>query len=205
MRPRNAASPSESSLATLPQDDLRWLRVAIPYLSSSNGWQGTLAESRSRALRDDTTVITKPSTTVVKPTANNTPSTNTGVTAPYRGGYSYYPLTTASGQPNYYPSYYTSTSAASTGTASHSPYPYPAWGYNYPSPGQKGSMSSYPTYYPMNSPATQRAVANTTKAVAQQQANGWPGSALPVHMRRSVATTPSTPLKQVQNAPSTTT
>lgn len=197
---------------SLSEIDFRQLRTIIPR-QCMHGWQGTLVETRTKALRDDTTVISKPGTTNSKPTASTTSSTTgTTASASYRG-YPYYPIPPAGNQANYYPSFYPNTASTTPGTpaTSSAPYPYPAWNYTYAG-GQKTSNTTTPTilpnynpsYYPTSSLAAPRAVANTAKATAQAPANGWVGSAaLPNHLRRSTTVTASTPLKQVQHAPST--
>ncbi|GJJ09573.1 hypothetical protein Clacol_003796 [Clathrus columnatus] len=211
LRPR-LATDSESDSLLPPPSVLRTLQSTIP-IAPSQGWQGTLDETRKTSLRDDTTVHIKGGATHVptQPAAATTVSTTMPSYTPsplyapgvqYRSSstpYAYQPQpqarqgsqTPAVTQSSYYPNTYQPAAA--------SQYQYYSQWYNYQATaGQKGTAAA--AYYG-NYTTTPRPVGNTAKPQQTQQ-NGWtPGhtgsttaTVLPPHLRRTAAaTTPGTP------------
>ncbi|KZS93242.1 hypothetical protein SISNIDRAFT_73810 [Sistotremastrum niveocremeum HHB9708] len=181
---------------------LRKVHTTLP-LNSSDGWYGTLAESRPTALRDDSTIYIKPGAAAPKPAANptTTSTSHAPATPQYRSPYPYYPQVNGTGQPNYYPAYNTTHYP----TAANYSTPQPAYSYNtswygYQTPvnGKVTAGAAYPQYYsPLATPAN-RAVTNTTKPAGQQQAqNSWSNTyALPPNMRRAAMPAPGSPTPQ---------
>jgi hypothetical protein len=196
-----------------PLSVVRALHATLP-IGATQGWQGTLDESRKTALRDDTTVH-------VKSGAPQAVAQNTAATQAYNAPGSFaqnnqyrpqatYPFpnsqtqqrpsaqTQTSSQSSYYPNAY--LQGQTPGTLAQYPYTYPPSWYNYqaqPQSAQKsgGGAPFYANYMP--STGTPRAVGNTAKPHAQQ--NGWAqgygqgqaAATLPPHLRRGAGT--STP------------
>lgn len=211
LRPRLSGIDGEHAPLIPPPSVLRTLHSILP-LSPSQGWQGTLDETRKAALRDDTTVrveggvtpvAQQPATTVPPAVPAYPPSPLYASNVQYRSTpatYAYLPQsqprqstqTPVIAQSNYYQNTYQSTGAPQ--------YQYYSQWYNYQTVvGQKGAP---PTGYYGNyaNTATPRPVGNTAKPQQPQQ-NGWtqgyiqsPATVLPPHLRRAAApTTPGTP------------
>ena len=220
LRPRSSTA-SDPELATHcsiipPPPVVRALHATLP-IGATQGWQGTLDESRKTALRDDTTVHVKAGAPQVIPQP-------TTASQPYgaQGGYTQnsqyrpqtnYPFHNAQTQqrppvqsqtPNqssYYPNAYLQGQPSGTVPQYQYTYPPASW-YNYQAQTQSTQKPAtvaplYGNY--MSSMGTPRAVGNTAKPQQAQQ-NGWAqgygqsqaAAALPPHLRRAGTSTPGT-------------
>lgn len=227
IRPRaNTSDADATKPASLipPASVLRALHRTLPS-AASQGWQGTLDESRKMALRDDTTVHVKAGAAAhvpapaVAPTPVQTPyaappayPTNSQYRQP--NAYSYHnPVaarpaaqTSVNAQTAYYPNAYLQSQPATAAAAAQYQYSYAQW-FNYqPQAGQKMATATpyYGTYMPQPGTSTPRAVGNTAKPQAQQ--NGWGAygqgqatATLPAHLRRSGTSTPGISTSVQQN------
>lgn len=207
LRPRLSGADDEHAPLIPPPSVLRTLRSNLP-LAPSQGWQGTLDETRKTALRDDTTVrvegtvahaSTQQAATVQPVPAAYTPSPLYAYRPP-SNAYAYQPPAQARQtnqtptivQNNYYQTPYQAVGA--------SQYQYYSQWYNYQAAAGQKNTPTPGLYGNYATAVTPRPVGNTAKHQQVQQ-NGWPqgyitsaATVLPAHLRRTAApTTPGTP------------
>ena len=200
LRPRK---PDGSTSALIPSSSTLHALHGILPSQPSQGWYGTLSENRGLAVRDDTTILVKPtnqtSTTTSAPVPAPVPQTPASTYSPYTNYSQYRPgasLYATPGQTsNYYPNtYYSNTPQAQKGTSVLSQYPF-TWFMNHatgvanpatpvagsrlgtPTPNTVPTSITGSTYSPYrsayNSTNPIRAVANTVSTPIKTSANGW--------------------------------
>ncbi|PAV21912.1 hypothetical protein PNOK_0186900 [Pyrrhoderma noxium] len=210
LRPRK---PDGSTSALIPSSSTLHALHGILPSQPSQGWYGTLSENRGLAVRDDTTILVKPtnqtSTTTSAPVPAPVPQTPASTYSPYTNYSQYRPgasLYATPGQTsNYYPNtYYSNTPQAQKGTSvlrSRLGTPTPN---TVPTSITGSTYSPYSSAYNATNPI--RAVANTVSTPIKTSANGWAtttsmasalastGYALPPHMRTIGSQPPMSPL-----------
>lgn len=206
-RPRSSSDVDDTPLVP-PSSVLRRLHRTLPF-SSTQGWHGTLPDTRATACRDDMTVKVRPGAPIAAPApapapvpapmpsaaplastpAKPAPATYSNYsyssyTTPYRGAYGTY---TPQSTTNYYPNYQSSAaSTAQTSNASH----YPS--HHYSSSNQQ-PYSAYSSWYNYQPPAGAASSAPSGQATPQasKPANyvGYYGNTQQPQPQRAVANT----------------
>lgn len=219
LRPRSSTTANSELTAPPPiippPSVIRSLHATLP-TGATQGWQGTLDESRKTALRDDTTVHVKAGAPqpVAQPAANTQPYTSPATfnqnnqyraQAPYQFHNSQSQQRSAvqnqtPSQTSYYPNAYLQGQPSGTTAQYQYTYPPAPWYYQAQTQSAQKPGAAVP-YYGSYVPAggTPRAVGNTAKPQQPQQ-NGWAqgygqsqaAATLPPHLRRAGASTPAT-------------